>query len=76
MILVFIGAFNVEKYRFSVSIVLELVLIDWNNCNNQDIIKQKNDKTTRIRAKPWMFRLPFKVLWSSNNIKKLIVRKN
>ena len=32
-------------------------------------------QTARIRAKPWMFQLPFKVLWSSNNIKKLNVIK-
>ena len=39
-------------------------------------LQLKINKTTRTRAKPWMFWLPFRVLWSSNNIKKLNVRKN
>ena len=38
-------------------------------------IKSRKHKSSRIKAKPWMFRRPFKVLWSSNNIKKLMVLK-
>ena len=33
-----------------------------------DCLIRKRNKTARIRAMPGRFRLPFKVLWSSNNI--------
>ena len=37
---------------------------------------QDNNKTARIRAKPWMFRLPLKVYEAvKNNMKKLNVKK-
>ena len=38
-------------------------------------IESRKNKTARIKAKPWMFRRPFQVLWSSKNIKKLKVIK-
>ena len=38
-------------------------------------IESRNNKTARIRAKPCMFRLPFKIYETVTNFKKLTVKK-
>ena len=57
--------YGVERF-FSMYNQIKRINFQWN---------QSLNKTACIRAKPLVFRLSFKVLWSSNNTKKLNVKK-